>query len=173
MIRIKNSEIKVKCMGCKETHYIKTKLRSTEREQRNIDYEYFHQYHGEKCCKCGEKLLVEVDVYEYPQGFLGYNEDRGENCVILSEDYFEITDEKPKLVKSVISDYLDKVADEIPLETKIGIPVEMFMMNLLVELGYREDKAWTDSEEDILEMRKLREVSGKLTKTIMKTIEDC
>jgi len=163
--------LKIKCKGCGQIYFSKPKLYYTDREERNLGYEYKHTFKGKQTCKCGEKLEIEIDAFEYPVGFKNTIEENLKNCSILTKDYIEANDITPKKTQSMISDYLDKVADEIPLEIKIKVPTEMFMMLLLTELGYREDKPWTDSEEDVAEMIKLKSIAGRLTDSIMKTIE--
>jgi len=65
---------------------------------------------------------------------------------------------------------LEKLTKEIPLKTRIKVGTEMAFINLLTELGYREDKMWTDEEDEIL--NKLCELASKHTDDILEDIEE-
>lgn len=69
-----------------------------------------------------------------------------------------------------MSEILKKLMDEIPLETKIKVSNEMAFINLIVELGYREDKMWTDDEDKLL--NKLCKLAEKHTKSILEDIKE-
>ena len=40
MIKFENSKIRVRCLECKEEHFIEMKHIGTEKEQRTLGYEY-------------------------------------------------------------------------------------------------------------------------------------
>jgi hypothetical protein len=63
---------------------------------------------------------------------------------------------------------LDKIADDIPIQTDIKISNQMAFINLIVELGYREDIGWTDEENELL--RKLMSLADKHTDSILKKL---
>jgi len=64
---------------------------------------------------------------------------------------------------------LERLRKKIPLETRLNVNNEAFLINAIFELGYREDKMWTDDEQDTLD--KICELAEKLTKEQLKIIE--
>lgn len=58
---------------------------------------------------------------------------------------------------------------EIPLKTRLKVMNEMCFIDLLTELGFREDKMWTDEEDELLS--KLCKLAMKHTEDILKEIE--
>lgn len=71
-----------------------------------------------------------------------------------------------KKSKNLISD----IAKNVPLKTRIKVSNEMAFINLIVELGYREDKMWTDDENELLD--KLSVLAQEHTDSILKYIEE-
>lgn len=65
---------------------------------------------------------------------------------------------------------LRKIREEIPLETRIKVATEMAFINLITELGYREDKAWTDDEKEI--SNKIRSLAVDFTKDLMEDVKN-
>lgn len=65
---------------------------------------------------------------------------------------------------------LKELTKEIPLETRLKTSNEMAFINLIVELGYRENKMWTDDEDELL--NKLFYLAKKHTNDILKNIEE-
>ena len=65
---------------------------------------------------------------------------------------------------------IKELMKDIPLETRLKVSNEMAFINLIVELGYREDKAWTDDEDELL--GKLMTLADEHTKSQMKYIEE-
>jgi hypothetical protein len=63
---------------------------------------------------------------------------------------------------------LDEQIKNIPLENKIRVSNQMAFIDLIVELGFREDKAWTDDEDEFLE--KLMNLANEHTETQLKLI---
>ncbi len=57
---------------------------------------------------------------------------------------------------------IDSIREETSLETRLKVLNEMFFINLLSELGYREDKMWTSDENEMLE--KICNLALKLAK---------
>ena len=65
---------------------------------------------------------------------------------------------------------LDKIVKRIPIETRIRVSSEMAFINLIVELGYRENKTWSDDEDELL--GKLCKLAKEHTDDILKTIDE-
>jgi hypothetical protein len=63
-----------------------------------------------------------------------------------------------------------KLLKEIPLKTRLKVSNEMAFINLIVELGYREDKMWTDDENELL--AKLCGLAKEHTDSVLKEIEE-
>lgn len=57
---------------------------------------------------------------------------------------------------------VDNLLKNISLENRLKVLNEMAFINLLTELGYREDKMWSESENDNL--RKICFLAEKLMK---------
>lgn len=72
--------------------------------------------------------------------------------------------------KTMKSEIIERIRKRIPLETKLKVANEMAFIDLIVELGYREDKAWTDEEDELLS--KLMSLANKHTEDQMKIIDD-
>jgi hypothetical protein len=62
------------------------------------------------------------------------------------------------------------IAKNIPLKTKLKVANEMAFINLIVELGYREGKTWTEDENELLD--KLYKLAQEHTDSILKDIEE-
>ena len=43
-----------------------------------------------------------------------------------------------------------KMVKEIPLKTRIKVNTEMAFIDLITKLGYRENKMWTNDEDELL-----------------------
>jgi len=65
---------------------------------------------------------------------------------------------------------ISEIAKDIPLETRILVANEMAFINLITELGYREDRAWTDDEDELLD--KLCDLAKKHTDIILEEINN-
>lgn len=50
----------------------------------------------------------------------------------------------------MMSKVLEKIRKETPLKTRLKVSTEMAFISLISELGYRENKMWTDDENDTL-----------------------
>lgn len=70
-----------------------------------------------------------------------------------------------KKSKNIISESIEN----IPLETTLRVLNEMAFINLIVELGYRESKMWTEDEHELL--NKLLKLANEHTDDILKEIE--
>jgi hypothetical protein len=57
-----------------------------------------------------------------------------------------------------------------PLDTRLNIINQIAFINLITELGYREDKYWTPEEDEIL--NKLCKLANKHTLDILREIEE-
>lgn len=69
----------------------------------------------------------------------------------------------------MINEEFERISKEIPLRTRIKVCSEMDFINLITELGYREDKMWTPEEDELL--RKLMNLAHDHTNTILREIE--
>ena len=49
-----------------------------------------------------------------------------------------------------MSKVLEKIRKETPLKTRLKVSTEMAFINLISELGYRENKMWTEDEDETL-----------------------
>lgn len=65
---------------------------------------------------------------------------------------------------------LKKIIKEIPLETRIRTTNEIAFINLIVELGYRESKVWTDEEDELF--NKICKLADEHTNNILQDIEE-
>lgn len=91
MIELKNNKIRVRCLECKDEHFIEMKLINTDKVQRSVSFEYEYTYYGELACTCGENMKIEIIIWEYPKGILNYHDISNESCLSmdeLTEDYF-------------------------------------------------------------------------------------
>jgi hypothetical protein len=86
MIEFKNTLVRVRCLECKEEHFIEMKHIGTEKEKRSIGFEYEHIYRGElKCSHCGEEMKLLTTLFEFPKGFLNYHETNNESCFVMDD----------------------------------------------------------------------------------------
>ena len=69
-----------------------------------------------------------------------------------------------KFEDNIISDY----CKDIDLKTRIKVKSEITFINLIHELGYREDKMWTSEEEEIL--NKLLKLASEFTNDVIDEI---
>ena len=63
-----------------------------------------------------------------------------------------------------IKNLIDKITPEI----RVKVLCEVAFINLITELGYREDKAWTEEENDTLTklMKSAEDLSNEIIKVI-------
>ena len=64
----------------------------------------------------------------------------------------------------------DEILKNTSLESKLKVMNEMAFINLITELGYRKDRMWTDSENDLLQ--KLCDLAKEHTDNIIKKINE-
>ena len=69
-----------------------------------------------------------------------------------------------------MSKVFKKILKETPLKTRLKVANKMAFINLIVELGYREDKMWTDDENELLD--KLCGLAKEHTDIILKDIKE-
>jgi len=65
------------------------------------------------------------------------------------------------------SDIISKILKETPLEIRLKVTNEYAFINLITELGFREDKMWADEEGSISD--KLFDLAHKLTQEQIET----
>jgi len=68
------------------------------------------------------------------------------------------------------SKLLTKLISEIPLSTSLKVINQMAFIDFLTEMGFREDKMWTDKEDDFLEQ--LSTFSTKHTEHIIRVLNE-
>ena len=69
-----------------------------------------------------------------------------------------------------MNEALDKMLKQIPLKTRLKVSTEMAFINLITELGYRENKMWTEDEDEIL--NKLCSLAVSLSEDHIKEMEE-
>lgn len=52
--------------------------------------------------------------------------------------------------KNMRSKVIEGILKKTPLKTRLKVSTEMAFINLISELGYRENKMWTDDENETL-----------------------
>jgi hypothetical protein len=86
MVEFKNPLIRVRCLECKEEHFIDMKHIGNDKEQRSISFEYQYIYRGElKCSHCGEVMRLLTTIFEYPKGILNYHKTNNESCLVMDD----------------------------------------------------------------------------------------
>lgn len=65
---------------------------------------------------------------------------------------------------------INKIREEIKLKTDIKVVNEMGFIDLITSLGYREDKMWSDNEDELLQ--KLCDLAENHTELIVKQINE-
>lgn len=76
-----------------------------------------------------------------------------------------------KSTNNTISELFNKLLKETSLESRLKVSNETAFINLLTELGFREDKYWSDEENHILE--KLCKLAKEHTDNQLETIKSC
>ena len=72
-------------------------------------------------------------------------------------------------VKNMRSKVIERILKETPLKTRLKVSTEMAFISLISELGYRENKIWTDDENETL--NKLCELAMDLVNDHIKEFE--
>ena len=67
------------------------------------------------------------------------------------------------------SKVIERILKETPLKTRLKVSTEMAFISLISELGYRENKIWTDDENETL--NKLCELAMDLVNDHIKEFE--
>lgn len=61
---------------------------------------------------------------------------------------------------------------DIPLETRFKILLEMFYINLITDLGFREEKMWNENnEEDMKLLNKILKTAKKDTELLVEEVD--
>jgi hypothetical protein len=58
----------------------------------------------------------------------------------------------------------------IPLDVRIRVTTQMAFIDLITELGYREDKSWGPDEDETL--NKLMKLANEYAKDVLKELEE-
>ena len=62
---------------------------------------------------------------------------------------------------------------DIPLETRFRILLEVFYLNLITDLGFREEKMWNEYDKDDMELlNKILDAARKNSKTFVEEVEE-
>lgn len=61
---------------------------------------------------------------------------------------------------------INQLYNEMPLKTTLNVSIQLSMITLLTEIGFREEKMWTDEEEPILK------ILSKLANNLAKDLEE-
>lgn len=67
-------------------------------------------------------------------------------------------------------DNFTKQLKEVPLDVRLDVINDMYFIDLIHELGYRESKEWTDEENETL--HKINKAARKHTLRILQTIQE-
>jgi len=67
------------------------------------------------------------------------------------------------------SSIIKEIVENTPLETKIRVDIEMSMIKMLTDAGYREDKAWTDDEDP--QLSALSKCAKECAEWVMEEVE--
>ena len=67
-------------------------------------------------------------------------------------------------------DNFTKQLKEVPLDIRLDVINDMYFMDLITELGYREEKAWEEEENEVL--HKICKATRKHTLRILQTIQE-
>ena len=68
------------------------------------------------------------------------------------------------------TDNFTKLLKETPLDIRLDVINDMYFIDLITELGYREEKAWTEEENEVL--HKICKAARKHTLRILQTIQE-
>jgi hypothetical protein len=74
------------------------------------------------------------------------------------------------MVGLIMETNIRKLLEDIPLKTRLKVLNEMAFIDLISELGYREDKMWSDEEDELLS--KLCKCALKHTENILEEIKN-
>lgn len=65
---------------------------------------------------------------------------------------------------------IKEIMKSIPLKTRILVTVEMSLIDLLSEMGFRESKSWDDDESEL--RSKLRKHANEIAQRVLKDINE-
>ncbi len=137
MIEFKNPLLRVRCLECKEEHHIDMKHIGTEKELRNIGFEYEYIFRGElKCSNCDGNMRLITTIYEFPKGELNYHQTDSEGCSLQDV----ITDDLLNVLKEPTKKEYDSYMKNIDLYIKkaeIAI-AELPTFNAVSKLSYED-----------------------------------
>lgn len=86
MIELNTNKVRVRCLECKEEHFIDIEFKCTHKEQRSLGYEYEHSYIGNlKCSKCNEEMILEIIIFEYPKDWVNFIDENNYGCLIMDD----------------------------------------------------------------------------------------
>ena len=80
-----NNKIRVRCLECRNEHYIDMINIGTEKEQRSFGFEYEHIFRGKLRCDCGENMKILTNIYEYPKDIINYIDTSEKSCLIMDK----------------------------------------------------------------------------------------
>lgn len=70
------------------------------------------------------------------------------------------------------SKIVNDILKSTPLDIRIKVDVKMMLLTVLTDLGFRESRSWTDSEEDQKILDKIEELTKKNTNYILDSIKE-
>lgn len=68
-----------------------------------------------------------------------------------------------------MSDLIKELSKQTPLDIRLNVLNEMMFIYLITEMGFREDKMWSEEEND--QLSKLCDLARKLTETQLAEIK--
>lgn len=68
------------------------------------------------------------------------------------------------------SEIISRILKKVPLEIRLRVNIQMGMIDMLTEAGYREDKMW-GADEDV-QFGKIYECAEKLAKRLLEAIQE-
>lgn len=94
MLVLIEKNVTVRCIECREQSALPINMTGVQRQQRSMGFEREMTYVGNSVCRCGEKLALELLVYEYPKGQLNHIEDKTMGCILFDKPTQESFTEK-------------------------------------------------------------------------------
>lgn len=82
--------VKVQCKNCREEMTFNADLQVAESRERQMGTEvYFSDEIQDECPKCGNKICIEFEVWEYPIGDVECQEERCKGGCILERPTYD------------------------------------------------------------------------------------
>ena len=77
------------------------------------------------------------------------------------------------MIEKIIEDNAIKnLSKDIPLEIRFKVLLELFYINLITDLGFREEKMWNENdEEDMKLLNKILETAKKDSESFVEEVE--